>query len=389
MVAEAGRAASFAMLIATIVVLFNGLVVYYLSKRFKRGGGYYVYAFYSLTSRLGLETGWSYLLYALSYGGTLLAGGAYVLYVTTGVAQWVLALSVSILAISLVLAGVRTSATYALVMSTVEMAVLIGLSLFFMHESGWAFYDPISFPTKLAAAVIFGLGIPTGYGSIAPLGGEAQNAKTTIGRAAIAVLLVGGVLATLFFYGLGEIGFTGNLVDYILQRLGPLGTLGLGFVALSDGVMGGMAYVLAGSRTLKAMAEDRRFPYIFSKETKGRPFLAEGVVGGIFVATITLMALGLGIYYTFLALGALAGFCNILIHLSANFSLLRMSLMKGWKRVVELSVALVATGVSVWVLLFSLPEIPKSIQDVFFGWVILGFLYAEALDIISVTEQPK
>jgi len=80
MIVYAGHVASFAMLIATFVVLFNGLVIYFITKRFKRGGGYYVYAFYSLTSKLGLNTGWNYLLYALAYGGTLLTGGPYVLY---------------------------------------------------------------------------------------------------------------------------------------------------------------------------------------------------------------------------------------------------------------------------------------------------------------------
>lgn len=57
MIALVGEQGAFAMIIATFVVLFNGLVVYFLSKRFSRGGGYYVYALYGLTSRLGLETG--------------------------------------------------------------------------------------------------------------------------------------------------------------------------------------------------------------------------------------------------------------------------------------------------------------------------------------------
>jgi Amino acid permease. len=80
MIILVGTEGALAMIIATLIVLFNGLVIYFLSKRFKRGGGYYVYAFYSLTSRLGLNTGWNYILYSISYGGTLLAGGAYVLY---------------------------------------------------------------------------------------------------------------------------------------------------------------------------------------------------------------------------------------------------------------------------------------------------------------------
>jgi amino acid transporter len=47
MIALAGSGAALAMIIATTIVSVNGLVVYYLSRRFKRGGGYYVYAYYS------------------------------------------------------------------------------------------------------------------------------------------------------------------------------------------------------------------------------------------------------------------------------------------------------------------------------------------------------
>jgi amino acid transporter len=59
-------------MIATFMVLFNGAVVYCLSARFKRAGRNCVYAFYSLNPRLGLESGWNCILYALAYRVTLL-----------------------------------------------------------------------------------------------------------------------------------------------------------------------------------------------------------------------------------------------------------------------------------------------------------------------------
>jgi len=57
MISRVGTDGALAVLVATFVVLFNGLVIYFLSARFKRGGGYYTYALYSLTSRLGFNTG--------------------------------------------------------------------------------------------------------------------------------------------------------------------------------------------------------------------------------------------------------------------------------------------------------------------------------------------
>ena len=68
MIAMVGTAGALAMMIATTVVSFNGIVVYFLSRRYHRSGGYYIYAIYGLSGGLGIETGWSYLLYALAYG---------------------------------------------------------------------------------------------------------------------------------------------------------------------------------------------------------------------------------------------------------------------------------------------------------------------------------
>ncbi|AWR95289.1 APC family permease [Acidianus brierleyi] len=390
MIGLVGTAGAFAMIIATIVVLFNGMVVYFLSRRFKRGGGYYIYAFYSLTSRLGLETGWNYILYALAYGGTLLTGGAYVLYTITGFNQTYLALIVSILASALVISGVKVSAKYAMIMSLVEMIALISLSIYFLYVSGWHFYNPIRFSPKLIAAVLFGLGIPTGYGSIAPLA-EESNAQKSIGKAAIAVLIFGGALASLFFYSLGAMNFTGNLVSYLLDSFGIVGLIILSFIALNDGTLGGMAYILGNSRTFKAMAEDGRFPKIFTRNIKGKPLFSEILISIIFVLVVTLAVNFLGLYDTFLTLGALAGFGNIFIHTSADFSLIRLASKKlGFRkniRVLEVSIGIIAVLISLWVLVASLPEISPYIENIFFAWIIGGFLYAEALDMIKGSNE--
>jgi len=281
MVNLVGTQSSMAMLIATAVVLFNGLVIYFLSRRFKRSGGYYIYAFYSLTSRLGLNTGWNYLIYSLSYGGTLLAGGSYVFYLiisnllnkffpSVSVEQWWIVLSTSLLASILVIGGIKISAKYAMIMSLAEMLAMILLSLIFLYFSNWNFYNPISneITPTLLQAVVFGLGIPTGYASIASLAEEAE--EKAIAKASIAVLLLGGLLASLFFYSLASTGFTGKLVDFLLAKFGIIGEIILSFIAINDGILGGMTYILSLSRTIKAMAEDGIFPSFLSKVTKAK-----------------------------------------------------------------------------------------------------------------------
>ncbi|BFH73930.1 APC family permease [Sulfurisphaera javensis] len=394
MIAEVGTEGAFAMLLATFVVFFNGLVIYFLSQRFKRGGGYYIYALYALTSRLGFNTGWNYLLYALSYGGTLLAGGAFVLYTVLSqfipylsLPQWFFALIVSSLASGLVLAGVRTSAKYAMVMSLIEMLTIILLSILFLYDSGWNFYNPV--PTTISPvlleAVVFGLGIPTGYGSIAPLGEEAESRD--IGKAAIAVLLFGGLLATFFFYSLGALGFTGNLVEYLLSRFGIISLLFIGFIALNDGTLGGVSYILADSRTLEAMAKDKFFPSFLSMVKGNKPIYAEIFTALIFILALTSLAYFVGLYNEFVILGALAGLNNLFIHLSANVSLVRISSKRKGKHIHQIIVGIVASIISLSVFFYSLPTFEKYIVYIFFGWIILGFLYAEGIEITKASSN--
>ena len=399
MLTTAGTNGALAMLIATLVALFNGLVVYFLSARFKRGGGYYTYVLYSLTSRLGFNTGWNYILYALSYGGTLLSGGAFVGYVILSkiffiqIPQWLLALIVSSLASVLVISGVKTSAKYATVMSLVEMISLILLSLFFLYDSNWNFYNPfhieISLPILLEA-VVYGLGIPTGYGSIAPLGEEAQ--AKDIGKATVGVLLFGGLLATFFFYSLGALGFTGNLVNYLLSRFGIIGALFLGFIALNDGTLGGVSYILANSRTVEAMAKDKFLPTFLSKLKKNKPLYAEIFISSIFITVITLLSYFMGLYTVFVILGALAGLNNLFIHVSANASLVRIAskrISKNLKNIIEVIVGVIATIISLGVFFISLPTFEKYVVYMFLGWIILGFLMAEGLEITRASQNQE
>ena len=396
MIALVGTSGSFAMLIATLTVLFNGLVIYFLTKRFKRGGGYYVFAYYSLTSRLGLNTGWNYILYALSYGGTLLTGGAYVLYsiISTYLPyhvpeillyQWFYTLIVSILASALLLAGVKVSAKYAMIMSIIEILTIIFLSVYFLYESHWYFYNPIpkTISPRILEAVVFGWGIPTGYGSITPLGYEAES--KTIGKVAIAVLIFGGLLATFFFYSLGAIGFSGNLTYYLLLKFGIIGSLIISFIAINDGVLGGLAYMLADSRTIKAMAEDKVFPNFLAKGEK--PLYAEILVLIIFTLALTLMTYFLGLYLTFTILGAIAGLNNLFVHISANSSLVRIASKRAKKHIHEIIIGILAALISLGVFLYSLPTFNKYIVYLFFGWIILGFIYAEALEISKESAE--
>jgi len=121
------------------------------------------------------------------------------------------------------------------------------------------------------------------------------------------------------------LGFTGNLVDYLLLKFGLIGTLIITFIALNDGTLGGMAYILANSRTVRTMAEDKILPSFLSRVRKEKPIYAEILVACIFTTVITLMTYMLGLFVTFSILGALAGLNNLFVHISPNSSLVRLA----------------------------------------------------------------
>jgi hypothetical protein len=195
------------VVIGTLLVLFNAAVVYGLSKRYGEAGGYYIYAFYSLTRRLGLETGWLYILYSTVYGSAYVLGAAYVLFYVLHVSPLAAAALIFVPAAIFLVLGIRPSAMYAEIASIVELVVLVYITLINLAIAGFHFYNPFSrseslIPlSMLAAGILFAIGIPTGYGSITPLGGEALK-KEDIGKAALIVVVAGGLLGALVVYSI-------------------------------------------------------------------------------------------------------------------------------------------------------------------------------------------
>ena len=158
-------------------------------------------------------------------------------------------------------------------------------------------------------------------------------------------------------------------------------------IALSDGILGGIAYILANSRTFGAMSEDGRFPKIFSKKYRGKPVFSELLIAAIFVIILGIMTHFMGLYATFLALGALAGLMNLIIHSSADFSLIKIATRKAKRSIKELTAGIVAVTISIFILVDSLPGISLIIQYIFFAWIIIGFLYAETFAIVRETSK--
>lgn len=352
--AIAGLAGPVVIIIGTLVVFINGLVVARLSKRVTETGGYYRYATKYLGGKpTGFFVGWNYLLYTIPYGATYVIGASYL-------AQWILGIpwQVSLpmtLAIMTILAylGIKISARYAIFAGSLEMVALILISVVLLTISHGIFFNPLAYITSVPlstfmVAVVYAIAIPTGYGTIAPLSGEVRRAREVISRAIQAVIIAGGVLAALAIYSTAVAGLSYMDIHEFINFLSEATSKGLSpvviilhhflgvlldpiviFTMINDGVLGGLAYVLASSRTLYAMASDGQLPSVLSLiNSRGNPVISV-LISALALDAVALTATCLlGPFNAFLVLGFLSMLANLITHLSANLALFRAATRK-------------------------------------------------------------
>ena len=392
-----GLIAPLAILLGTVMVLVNGLVVYRLSMRFTQAGGYYTYAYYSLTRRLGFETGWLYTIYSVLYGAAYVVAATSVLSAISGMPPIYLLTSIFAVASAFLLLGIKPTTKYAMVASLVEALAMASIALLFLSASGWRLYNPLAArvtPGALAGAAIMGAAIPTGYGSIAPVSGEVRNPRRNVPLAIVTVILMGGLLAAFDVYAiaaylLGLSGFQGSLLDLIARRFGLITLAFVLFAAANDGVLATLAFMIAASRTLYAMSYHGLLPQKLS-EVRGRagPLYASLAVIALYALVLYASCLTANLQAAFAAIGFLAMLANSVVHISSNFSLFKIALKRITKRKMEVALSLAATALTLYLFVQSLSDIPSSIILAFMSLLVMGFVVAEVGE-MAMEEQEE
>ena len=396
---KAGFFGPIAIILGTLLVLINGMVVYKLSTKFTSEGGYYTYAYYSLTKRLGFETGWAYLLYSSFYGAAYSLGGAYVLSEVLPVNPFYALIAVLGISSILALLGKKPSFRYAIIAATIEILVLSLVAVSFLYTTHFTFYNPFSQIPPLGAlayAILFGSGVPTGYGSITPLSGEVKDPKKTVPRAIITVILLGGLLAALDIYALGDHALFYHLnikdldvLSLVADRFGLITLAFVLFAAANDAILATLAYIFATSRTIFAMAYHQFFPSYLAKLKNNEPFNA--VVAAVIIywliALSSTVIFGFNVYNAFEYVALISLLANAYVHLAANFSLAKISLKRLRKRKSQFVLAIGAVIFTLITMTWSASTSPAFAIDIFLLWLIAGFLVAEIIDMTREEEE--
>lgn len=383
-----GSFLAIATIIGTVLVLVNGLVIYRLSLRYTQQGGYFTYAFYSLTERLGLMTGWMFLLYAFSYGGTLLAGSVYIItsYITLPFLNADLITIIIILfSAFLIIRGLEVSVKYAEVISVAEiLAIIISSLVLIINARNLSF--SFSIPVEPFLVILYAIGMPIGYGNLNPMSEDIKNAKRIVGILTVVVILLGGLLSALLFYASSLYG--SDLIDILMSNVGFIFPY-LVFSALNGGILGGIAYMISMSRIIFSMSLRGLISAKFSAIKSNRPYNSEIfslVVYSILLFTSIHFA---GVYNTFFVLGGISILSYLVISISASLSLFRIGLKRIGKRKKEILLSILSTLLSIIVLIYSIAENAPEINYIFFSWIIAGFIYAEILEIIGKNSEEK
>lgn len=406
------------MIIGTMLVLINGLVVMQLSKRFKTSGGYYTYAFQVLSERVGFSTGWIYLFYSILFGLAYVMGAVYVLVTVLAFPIYPTFLTIVLPASLFLIFGIKPSAKYAIYTGIAEIGIILAIVFLSFYLTAGAAYipDPVTYYISggaLALGILFAMGIPTGYGAIAPLSGEIKNPEKVVGRSAVAVILVGGTFASLFIYAMSNLIIHFNLGNLLTASKLPIlsilsdhfsifsryTTLAVSIAAINDGILAILSFGAAASRTMFRMGYDRTFPNIFARKFKDQPIVSNIATASIIVIVPLLLMSFVSIADSFVILGTVASLGGLFIHIMAGSSLLRVGMRRGkrlllrtsrsirnvlidYKEVFLAGTAVIMTSVE---LIYSAFSTLLIYSTFFLLWIVVGYIIVDIRDIVMRT----
>ncbi len=278
-----GDAVIWAIPLAALVAVFNGLSSAFLAGRFPVAGGTYEYAYRTINPWFGFAAGWLFLLAKTASAASAALGVALYLGTDSVVVPLVAAAAVTLL----VVAGIRRTAA----VNAVLIAITIGAITWFA-ASGLTGAGPsvntisVEAPTDILAAVAFLFVAYTGYGRIATLGEEVKDPAKTIPHAVIITLAVAATLYLAIELGgraMGGVGWGRVLQIGSLDM--PIVTIGA--ITAMLGVL--LNLVLGLSRVWLAMGRRRDMPSPLARlSRKGQPTAAI-LLSGLVVAGVTLL----------------------------------------------------------------------------------------------------
>lgn len=284
--------------LAAVVAVFNGMSSAFLAGAFPIAGGTYEYGYQALNPWLGFSAGWLFLLAKTASAATAALGVA--LYLgTEGRVVPILAVAA---VTAMVIAGLRRTAWLNVMLVLVSAGAIVWFAASsLVNDSGVANLTGDWAPGDLAAAVAFLFVAYTGYGRIATLGEEVREPETIIPRAVVITLAISAVLYMLVeFGGRAHAGPFWGVEAGIVETGGTVVTIGA--IAAMLGVL--LNLILGLSRVWLAMGRRGDMPAALARLDGRLEPVAAIVVSAALVAALTLIG-DIGLAWSFSAMTVL------------------------------------------------------------------------------------
>jgi len=215
-IANTGKAAPFAMILALIAAVFVATAIGQLAKKIPGAGGLYSFASAAIGPDAGFLVGWVYAIMAFilpTVGALLFAvvGQDFCnTYLHFNPPWWALALLVLLVTLAATYFGVRTSTTVTMALGVAEVTILTIISLLLIIHAGGNNTLSVFNPANAAQAgkstlnwiflgVVYALATFVGFDSAVQLAEEARNPRWVVPRA---VVLAAGLIGLFYVFAM-------------------------------------------------------------------------------------------------------------------------------------------------------------------------------------------
>lgn len=278
-----GDAVIWAIPLAALVAVFNGLSSAFLAGRYPVAGGTYEYAYRSINQWFGFTAGWLFLLAKTASAASAALGVALYLGTDSALVPVVAALAVTLL----VATGIKRTAAANAGLITLTIAAIAWFVITGLSGNGPSVEGLADTPSgNILAAVAFLFVAYTGYGRIATLGEEVKDPARTIPRAVIVTLAIAAIL----YMGI-EVGGRAMAGPGWGQGL-EMGLLDMPFVTIGavTAMLGVLLNLVLGlSRVWLAMGRRHDMPSSLAKLSQGAQPTTAVILSGVLVAGVTLV----------------------------------------------------------------------------------------------------
>lgn len=280
-----GDAVLWAIPLAAVVAVFNGLSSAFLAGTFPVAGGTYEYGYRTIGPWLGFSAGWLFLLAKTASAATAALGITRYL----GIDGQIVPIGAVAIVTLLVISGLRRTTTVNAILVLITISAIGWFAWQGLTDGGGAAitFDSADQGNGILAATAFLFVAYTGYGRIATLGEEVRDPARVIPRAVVITLLVAALLYMAVELGGRAWGGErwGGLLG--LWRVLDLGFFRFGAITAMLGVL--LNLILGLSRVWLAMGRRHDMPAPLARlDSRSEPTIAVLLTGGL-VAGVTLI----------------------------------------------------------------------------------------------------